>query len=76
MNEQKFIELFIDLFDDQPEVTINLSTVFKDLDDWDSLVSLSFMAMISEEYGVEITAEEVRTKNELGEIVELIANRL
>lgn len=72
MDKQKFIELFIDLFDEQPLEKVTVSSQFKDLEDWDSLVALSFMAMITEEYGVDISADDVRTLSTIQDILDLI----
>ena len=35
-------------------------TKFRDLDEWTSMLALSTMAMVSEEYDVELSPEEMR----------------
>ncbi len=58
-----FIENFADQFDDTDASEINAATVFKDLDEWSSLVALSVIAMVDEEYDVTIKGDEIRNSN-------------
>jgi len=62
MNLEQFIENFSDLFDDTESSTIDATTQFKDLEEWSSLVALSVIAMIDEEYDVVFAiAPQLRT---------------
>lgn len=45
MNEEKFLEDFINQFDEIPEGVI-MDTQFKDIEGWDSLTALCVMSMI------------------------------
>ena len=57
--EEKFINLFketLELIDSE----INLTTKFRDLENWDSLSFLSILAMIDEEYDVVIEGSDFR----------------
>lgn len=60
MELKKFIENFADQFDDIDPAEIKAETVFKELDDWSSLVALSVIAMVDEEYDVTIKGEDIR----------------
>ena len=40
--------------------TVELSDIFRDYDEWDSLSQLSLIAMLDEEYGVEIESEDFK----------------
>lgn len=59
MELNEFIEKFAEQFDDLDDVNLSAGTVFKELDDWTSLVALSVIAMVDEEYDVHIGAKEI-----------------
>ena len=60
MEMKEFIEYFADQFDDTPVDTLTPETVFHDLDEYSSIVALSIIAMIDEEYGVTLTGNEMK----------------
>ncbi len=67
-----FINLFIDLLDEKPIIPVNGETVFKELPQWDSLLALSLIVMISNEYGKSVDGEIIRKKKTLKELFEVI----
>jgi acyl carrier protein len=60
MELKEFIENFADQFDDTDTSEIKAETVFKELDEWSSLVALSVIAMVDEEYDVTIKGDDIR----------------
>lgn len=56
----EFVELFADLFDETDPTTINSKTVFRDLDEWSSLIGLSVIAMVDEEFDVALKGNDVK----------------
>ena len=60
MELKEFIANFADQFDDIDSSEIKADTVFKELDDWSSLVALSVIAMVDEEYDITIKGEDIR----------------
>ncbi len=56
----EFVELFADLFDETDPTTINSETVFRDLDEWSSLIGLSVIAMVDEEFDVALKGNDVK----------------
>ena len=60
MEMKEFIEYFADQFDDTPVDTLTPETVFHELDEYSSIVALSIIAMIDEEYGVTLTGNEMK----------------
>ena len=76
MTTLKFIEDFRDQFDLLDEdVIIDLSTEFKQLEDWDSLVALSIIAMADEEYGVRISGDDIRGATTVQDLLTLVEAR-
>lgn len=60
MELKDFIENFAQQFDDTDASEIKAGTVFKELDEWSSLIALSVIAMVDEEYNVTIKGEDIR----------------
>ena len=50
MDLNDFIEHFAEQFDETEKIVFTAETVFKELDEWSSLIALSVMAMADEEY--------------------------
>ena len=63
MELKDFIENFAEQFDDTNPSEIKADTVFKELDEWSSLIALSVIAMVDEEYDVTIKGDEIRNSN-------------
>ena len=51
---EKFKELVADLLEYDKLSELDMNTPMKDLDDWDSLTLLGFLAMIENEYNIQI----------------------
>ena len=63
MELKDFIENFANQFDDTDASEIKAETVFKELDEWSSLIALSVIAMVDEEYDVTIKGDDIRNSN-------------
>lgn len=59
MEIKDFIQHFAEQFDDTELSDFKSETVFHELDEYSSLVALTIIGMIDEEYGVTIGAEEM-----------------
>lgn len=55
---------------------IDESTEFKNLDEWSSLLALSIIALVDEEYSVRISGEDLRAVNTIGDLYQLIKSRI
>ena len=76
MNLEQFIENFADLFDETDPDTINSTTQFKDVEEWSSLVALSVIAMIDEEYDVEFKGDDIRGSNTVEDLYNIVKSRV
>ena len=63
MELKDFIENFANQFDDTDPSEIKADTVFKELDEWSSLIALSVIAMVDEEYDITIKGDDIRNSN-------------
>lgn len=61
MNINEFVDNFAGQFDDTPADQIKPETIFRDLDEWSSLVALSIIAMVDEEYGVTLKGDDIKS---------------
>ena len=72
MELKDFIENFAEQFDDTDPSEIKADTLFKELDEWSSLVALSVIAMVDEEYEVTIKGDEIRNSNTVEDLYNAI----
>jgi len=63
MEIKDFIENFAQQFDDTDASEIKADTVFKELDEWSSLIALQVIGMVDEEYEVTLKGEDIRNSN-------------
>lgn len=76
MEIKNFIENFADQFEDTDASVFTAETSYRDLDEWSSLIALSILAMIDEEYDVQLKGEEMRATNTIQELYDLVASKL
>lgn len=60
MELKEFIENFAAQFDDTDASVFTAETMFHDLDEWSSLIALSIIAMVDEEYDVTLKGDDIR----------------
>ena len=76
MDIQEFINHFEDVFDDTDVSTLKPETNFRELDEWTSMTALSTMAMVSDEYDVELTADEMRNNSTFIDLFNVVKSHL
>lgn len=57
---EEFVALFAEQFDFTDPSEIAAETAFHDLDEWSSLVGLSIIAMVDEEFDVALKGDDVK----------------
>lgn len=72
MDIKDFISNFADQFEDTDAEAFTSETKFRELDEWSSLTALSILAMIDEEYDVQLKADEMRKTNTIKELFDLV----
>ena len=70
-----FIENFADQFNDTDASEINAETVFKDLEEWSSLIALSVIAMIDEEYDITIKGDDIRNSDTIEDLFNIVKSK-
>ena len=76
MELQDFINKFSEQFDDTEISVFKPDTHFKELEDWSSLVALSVIAMIDEEYDVRIKGEEIRNSVTIEDLYNIVKSSI
>lgn len=72
MEISKFLQNFADILEDTAPSLITENTIFRDLDEWDSLTALSLIAMVDEEYGIKLTGENIKTSTTIKDLFEKV----
>lgn len=67
---EQFLEKMTDILDCEQEVT--METVLADLEEWDSLSLVSFMAMANAAYGKKVIPADVKMAKTIGDLYELV----
>ena len=75
MELKEFIENFAEQFDDTDASEIQADTEYRELDEWTSLIALSIIAMIDEEYDVQLKADEMRKTQTIQELFDLVKSK-
>ena len=68
-----FIENFEELFDEVEQGFIVKNTVIRDLDEWSSLIALTLIAMVDENYDIKLSGDDIRTSITVEDIYQKIA---
>lgn len=72
MDLEEFKENFINQFDETDTAKITATTVFRDLDEWSSLIALSIIAMVDEEYDVTLKGDDIRNATTIEDLFNIV----
>lgn len=61
MELKEFIENFANQFDETDASVFTAETKFHDLEEWSSLIALSLIAMVDEEYDVTLKGDDIKS---------------
>jgi acyl carrier protein len=75
MELKEFIENFATQFEDTDASVFFAETKFKELEEWSSLSALSIIAMVDEEYDVEINGQDIRNCETIADLFKLVNSR-
>ncbi len=75
MEIKEFISKLAELFEDTDVSAFTAGIEFKKLDEWSSLMALSIIAMIDEEYEVGIKGEDIRSSSTVNDLFEIVKSR-
>ena len=75
MELKDFIENFAAQFDETDASEFKADTEFKTLDEWSSLISLSVIAMVDEEYDVRIKGDDIRNSRTIEDLFNVVKSK-
>ena len=73
---EEFVALFAEQFDFTDPSEIASGTAFHDLDEWSSLIGLSVIAMVDEEYDVTLKGDDVKNSNTILDLYNIVKSRV
>lgn len=74
MDNAKFINLLAEALEIEDASTLSVATEFRQLSEWDSLSFLNIVAMLDEEYDIQIETPQFKKLNTIGDIISYIEN--
>lgn len=75
MELNDFLVNFSSQFDETDENEFKAETVFKELDEWSSLLALSIIAMVDEEYDVRIKGDDIRAASTIEDLYRIVNSK-
>lgn len=75
MNIQDFVEKFAEAIEMESVDGLKENTRFRDLEEWNSLAVLSVIAMLDEEYNIQIENVDFKKLETIGDIAQFIKTR-
>lgn len=75
MELKDFIANFADQFDETDASELTATTVFRDLEEWSSLIALSIIAMVDEEYDVTLKGDDIRNAKTIEDLFNIVKSR-
>jgi acyl carrier protein len=72
---KEFIVNFAEQFDETDVSEFTAETSFKDLDEWDSMVALSVIAMVDEEYEKTINGDDIKAAKTIGDLFSTVESK-
>lgn len=76
MDIQEFIQNFAEQFEETDSSVFAADTKFRELDEWNSFLALSIMAMVGAEYDVALNAAEMRSAQTIQELFDIVSAKL
>lgn len=76
MEIKEFINNFAAQFDETDSAKILATTEFKKLEEWSSLIALSVIAMVDEEYDVTLKGDDIRNAVTVEDLYNVVKNKI
>lgn len=72
MKLNEFVAHFAEQFEDTDASVFSPETKFRELEEWSSLLALSIIAMVDEEYDVALKGNEMKAANTIEELFDIV----
>ena len=75
MKLNEFVAHFAEQFEDTEKSVFTPETKFRELEEWSSIMALSIIAMVDEEYDVTRKGAEMKAANTIAELFEIVKSK-
>lgn len=75
MELNEFVAHFAEQFEDTNKSVFTPETRFRELEEWSSIMALSIIAMVDEEYDVTLKGAEMKAANTIAELFEIVESK-
>lgn len=75
MELNEFVAHFAEQFEETDQSLFTPETKYHDLEEWSSLIGLSIIAMVDEEYDVTIKGNDVKSSNTIEDLFNIVKSR-
>ena len=75
MSIKKFTKLFAEQFEESDDINFKSSTVFKDIDEWSSIMSLIIITMIKDNYNATINAKDIFNADIIDDLYKVVLSQ-
>ncbi|MEG0853632.1 MAG: acyl carrier protein [Angelakisella sp.] len=72
---EKLNEIFQDVFD-REDITVNEHTVAADINGWDSLMHITLMQAVEDEFDIKFSMKQIVNLQNVGDMVTIIGGKL
>lgn len=76
MELNDFIKRFALQFDETEESEIKAETIFRELDEWSSLIGMGVMTDIRKKYGVQLSLSDFKSVSTVSELYDLVKSKM
>ena len=73
---EEFIQLFAEQFDQTDPSEFKADTEYRELDEWSSLISLSVIAMVDEEFDVALKGKDILNTTTIEDLYNTVKSKL
>jgi len=76
MELKDFVQNFAEQFDDTDISEFEAGTAFRTIKEWSSLVALNIIAMVDDEYNVQIKADDIRSSTTIEDLFNIVKTKV
>ena len=76
MELKDFIKGFALQFDETDESDIKPETIFREIEEWSSLIGMGVMTDIRKKYGVQLSLSDFKSASTVSELFELVKSKM
>lgn len=76
MELNDFIQNFAAQFDDTDASEFKAETKFREIEEWSSIIALSIIAMVDEEYNIALRGDDIKNSNTIEELYNAVKSKM